>query len=158
MVVQKKAPKFKINRSAVHTRKRYYVPVQISQRFTRDKTIDASQFAENLTMDNLTANLNDLAQADIPQTLTDELDSLVNNDMGSNVGPLETVSIEWEEGGIEIDWTDDILEIEWEVDPSLDIYVEPHKVNIFVQYDNEANHLKIKTFHAPTGIKVDKKI
>jgi hypothetical protein len=157
MVVHKRAPKFKVNRSVINVRTNYQVPLHISKRFLRARAAENSFDESTQYYNNL--DLVDLQLEEVEsQTLSEQLESMVVDELQDNDSPLETVSIEWEQGAMEIDWTDDVMEIEWDIDPNPDIYVEPHDIKIYVQYENGVSNVKIRSFKPPSGIKVDKKI
>ncbi len=159
MMVRRRAPKFKVNRSVINVKTNYQVPINVSKRFLRARNARRSNVIIN---NNLATNSRDLIDLQLQeldtQTLSEQLESLVADELRDNDSPLETVSIEWEKGALEIDWTDNVMEIEWDVDPRPEIYVEPHEIKIYFQYENGGRNFKIKAFKAPTGLKVDKKI
>ncbi len=158
MMVHRRAPKFKVNRSVINVRTNYQVPLNISKRFLRAKVAQEQKGSNNDQIEMNNFDLVDLQLEEIDsQTLSEQLESIVVDELKDNDSPMEMVSIEWEKGAMEIDWTDHSMEIEWDIS-SPEIYVEPHEIKIYFQYEGGGSNLKIKAFKAPTGVKVDKKI
>jgi hypothetical protein len=159
MIVRRKAPKFKVNRSVINVKTNYQVPLHISKRFLRARAAQQQPFSDSDMIEINNFDLVDLQLEELESlTLSEELESLVVDELQDNDSPMQTVSLEWEQGALDIDWTENVMEINWDIDPTPEIYVEPHELKIYFQYEHGGRNLKIRAVKTPTGIKVDKKI